>query len=309
MTVQDLPLKPREGGSAASSSEAVYHYTTMEAMMKIANSAAIWATSISYLNDASEREHFLTLIRKRFPKFCEIHAPADSEIFAGALLPRKDAVRNRPFVASFSEEGDSLTQWRSYCPKGNGVAIGFRVDCLERAFLRDPRPHSDEVSFGPVNYVDSDSLDREKQLDKQILAILRTARSIESKFKLNGKPFSAKSVFPVILQNRAVFHKHSSFAGEHEYRLVVSLSSATPIEFRFSGSTLVPYVSINIPRRSEGAAPENRRPDRRVRRDFIRRVVIGPTVNPNLSAEAVKLFFQARMKVEVVHSKVPYRDW
>ena len=35
-----------------------------------------------------------------------------------------------PFVASFSENGDQLSQWRAYCPKGNGFSIGFRYSDL-----------------------------------------------------------------------------------------------------------------------------------------------------------------------------------
>ena len=35
----------------------------MDAMMKIAKSESIWATSIQYLNDVSEQEHYIRLIR------------------------------------------------------------------------------------------------------------------------------------------------------------------------------------------------------------------------------------------------------
>ena len=38
--------------------EVVYLYTTMDTMVKIVTSGKIWATSISYLNDSSEGEHW-----------------------------------------------------------------------------------------------------------------------------------------------------------------------------------------------------------------------------------------------------------
>ena len=53
--------------------EVVYHYTTMDTMIKIVSSNSIWATSINYLNDVSERDHFRCLIRDRIPTYIENH--------------------------------------------------------------------------------------------------------------------------------------------------------------------------------------------------------------------------------------------
>ena len=103
--------------------EVVYHYTSIDTMMKIVDSASIWATSISYLNDVSEREHYLRLIRERIPVYRQSHSLPDESIFDDFLNESDLGFQSRPFVASFSEEDDSLPQWRSYCPHGNGVAI------------------------------------------------------------------------------------------------------------------------------------------------------------------------------------------
>jgi hypothetical protein len=44
--------------------------------------------------------------------------------------------------------------------------------------------------------------------------------------------------------------------------------------------------------------------------DFVSRVVIGPSPNADLSRAAVELFFQKHeMKVDVVSSAIPFRDW
>ena len=56
------------------------------------------------------------------------------------------------FVCSFSEDGDSLPQWRGYCPNGLGIAIGFSSDVLKAGQLEFPRvtsqaSDSDEASF------------------------------------------------------------------------------------------------------------------------------------------------------------------
>jgi hypothetical protein len=146
--------------------EAVYHYTSIEAMMKIARAASIWATSISYLNDTSEGDHYLDLIRKRIPAYVSAHPTINPSIFARFLDdPRSDFLLSRPFVASFSALGDSLPQWRSYCPQGNGVAIGFKTDCLARSTLPTKQTKQDTpdwfgsllqpwVIFRKIQYVD-----------------------------------------------------------------------------------------------------------------------------------------------------------
>src|SRR5271163_3890133 len=94
--------------------EILYHYTTIDAMMNIAKYRKIWATSISYLNDSSEGDHLLGMIRKRLPALLKKHSLDDS------VLERLDytdtEIGDRPFIASFSTEANSLPQWRSYCP-------------------------------------------------------------------------------------------------------------------------------------------------------------------------------------------------
>jgi hypothetical protein len=114
--------------------EVVYHYATMDTMMKIAESGCIWATNINYLNDVTEGDYFQQLIRERIPEYRATHQVDDPSIFDEFLNASPQDVVSRPFVASFTQDSDSLSQWRSYCPNGNGVAIGFRVDCLKCAF-------------------------------------------------------------------------------------------------------------------------------------------------------------------------------
>ncbi len=65
-----------------SAPEIVYHYTSMEAMKKIVESATIWATSIRYLNDVSERDLFIGLIRERIPN------PLLSTVGSGSVFER-----------------------------------------------------------------------------------------------------------------------------------------------------------------------------------------------------------------------------
>ena len=299
--------------------EVVYHYTTMDTLMKIAKDASIWATSISYLNDTSEGQHFLQLVRDRIPRYGRLHTLEDKDIFAEFLKASDRGFESRPFVASFSQEGDSLSQWRSYCPNGNGVSIGFRVDCLERAFVERVPDYGlpPEVTFKAIDYLDASNV---RSLDSAIDAAIRESTS-ESRENLNveGHPFfTPAEYFEIRIEQSAGFKKHPSFSNECEYGLLVNgtLSNQFYFEFRPTRSTLVPYIPIHIPRVPPGGGATIESPLKGMlpplsgHWDFIDRVVIGPTPNKDLSLAAVAAFFdKQKMAVEVVSSAIPYRDW
>jgi hypothetical protein len=136
--------------------------------------------------------------------------------------------------------------------------------------------------------------------------------------------------FTLVMQFMACARKHFSFSSEREFRLLAdAVYHANWMEFRAVRSTLVPYVPVSIPRkRASKSAPTDTEEDERAvtpqdlvevfgnileslrGTDFIGRVVIGPSPNADLSRAAVELFFQKqKMKVEVVSSAIPYRDW
>ena len=71
-------------------------------------------THASYLNDASEGKELRTILD-------EMALP--SEVYK--ILDYIDKYYET-YICSFSENGDLLSQWRGYCPDGEGYAIGFK---------------------------------------------------------------------------------------------------------------------------------------------------------------------------------------
>ncbi|MGA2570645.1 MAG: DUF2971 domain-containing protein [Terracidiphilus sp.] len=296
----------------------VYHYTSMDVMMSILKSQSVWATSIVYLNDLSEQEHFLKIILKHLNE--DPQAPDDAAnqaISQGIEQFKRNDFLSRPFVTSFSRYDDSLPQWRSYCPHGNGVAIGFRVDCLKRASLK-AFPDNDvslgmEVSFGEVEYIDPKSVSSIGGIiDEKAEMAMKRVHSYRSELKSAFAP----RIFKRELELLACFKKDHSFSNEGECRLVVSdlRGCLSAIEFRPVRSTLVPYVVIGIPR--EGSQFKDQPDDSRnvlghgERRHFVDRIVVGPTTNMGLSCQSVNYCCaKYGLNVEVVPSKIPFRDW
>ena len=218
-----------------------------------------------------------------------------------------------PFVTSFSEYKDSLMHWRSYCPEQSGVAIGFRVACLEEARI-DEGPQAGmlipPMGFAKISYVDASD---ENVIDKlirraQVIAKFRYAEAHIPKDK-NDLDSRLPEFFSWAVEALACSSKHSSFQHEGEHRLLLGNIGyrENNLRFRPVRSTLVPYVPIHIPSISEAAGDQNYKSKPW---DAIANIVIGPTANMDLTTKAVDAFFRIRsMNVAIEPSAIPYRDW
>lgn len=301
--------------------EVVYHYTTVDTMMKIVTSRKIWATSISYLNDSLEGEHFLRMVRQRLPGLLSRYQLNDTVL--NKLSDGPKPVESRPFVASFSSEGDSLPQWRSYCPQGNGVAIGFRVSCLKKTQLwQDNREAPQSPRFKSVEYMKDDI--PEASLEESIEEIARLVDSaivlFQEKYAKETLRVPREDIFAAFAEMEACWRKHASFSAEHEYRLIVDRFSVPRhnLEFRSVRSTIVPYLELSIPAQS-ALKMDNKEKEFHGEfgvqggyksLDFVAKVVVGPTSNMDLTVEAIKSFFRKHnLDVRVVPSTCPFRDW
>jgi hypothetical protein len=289
----------------------------------------IWATSINYLNDTTEGEHYLGLIRERIQNYIFSHKVADLHVFDRILSESKSSFEDRPYVASFSELDDSLPQWRSYCPQGNGVSIGFRTDCLVRSHVKDAAleqepPHPEKwryeffrpkVKIAKIEYIDKTA---QESLDQDISTAIKEARAEAVEFagiksgqvEHDEGATSPARLFESVMQRRAGFKKNPSFSNESEYRLLVDSSvwNRRLLDFRTTRSTLVPFLRVDIPRCLSKPKPW---PQENADAAFIGRVVIGPTPNTELSRQAVLAFLyrEGLKNVDVKTSEIPYRDW
>jgi hypothetical protein len=108
-----------------------YHYTSAQALLSSVQSQRIWASHVRYLNDTAEATWMWRAVLRRLRDRRD-SAKTEQEISAMSelvgLIERRQVLNE--FVASFSENGDDLTQWRAYCPAGNGFSIGFSSAAL-----------------------------------------------------------------------------------------------------------------------------------------------------------------------------------
>src|SRR5215831_17682600 len=136
----------------------LWHYTSYAGFQGIVTSKRIWATEYRFLNDRQELLHARELAQTLIEEEPE---------FIGDLFPARDAIREAVngaydsgplhedrlsiMVASFSEEGDQLSQWRGYANDSRGVSVGFDLPNL-----RPPSNAGTAVTFASCVYKQAD---------------------------------------------------------------------------------------------------------------------------------------------------------
>jgi hypothetical protein len=292
--------------------EVVYHYTSAETLLKIAKSGKIWATNLRYLNDVSESDHCINALRARLPGFLLQH-PSEYDDDLRAALARVTDDFDPPYVASFSAVKDSLPQWRSYCPNGNGVSIGFKMSALRESVL------SRKSSLGEQFPVQKSSVQKVEYLgvqdwdfqDRILLQTIVALKKFEEEQDALNLPYDEKTMtsdeffFTTEISSRSSLVKHSAFETEQEYRLIAPslMFSDAPVQCRCSRTTVIPYLEVLMP--EWGKTMESFR----YTDFFIQEIVVGPTPDFGLTAVALETFFWSmKVPVTIYKSSVPFRD-
>jgi hypothetical protein len=278
----------------------LYHYTSMDVLEKITRTKEVWASEVSHLNDRTEYSHALDFIKsvveKRLEGNSELKKLVDTHVRAWKFGQDGEEA----FVCSFSEQKDSLPQWRGYCSAGLGVAIGFSSRALRGGTL--------EMSDEDAGTLNPENLSLQFELLKCVYTQTDKTRLIEDAIGSYIKALRGESKHigqqncGIILRNlismcRPLF-KHRSFKEEHEWRLVVSTDSFTipTRRFRVGRSSIIPYLQIGLNLQAG---------------EYIKEIMVGPTPNEELAVKGVSrmLFDRGLGGVTVRASQVPYRMW
>jgi hypothetical protein len=103
----------------------LYHYTNQAGLLGIIKNREIWATHTQYLNDSKEYRHAVDVVTDLIIK--RLTAACDSRRILEDMSSGLDGIEGMNVcVCSFSEDGDSLSQWRAYGGPTSGYAIGFK---------------------------------------------------------------------------------------------------------------------------------------------------------------------------------------
>lgn len=201
-----------------------WHYTDANGLLGILKSGKLWASCISYLNDAAEVAFGLEIL--------ETLLKEEGDSPRRPIWPHKTHPLTRSaqdvYAISFSAEGDLLSQWRGYAGRA-GYAMGFSTEFMYLAYAHTvggayPEPYAIRYGEDARHHLRNDlqgRLDvRDRRLeDDDAWALLRNLPR----------------------------YKHGSFSEEQEWRIAVLEPTPESVEFRERNGRLLPYVEVPLP--------------------------------------------------------------
>lgn len=295
----------------------LYHYTTQSGLLGIIEDKSIRATDIFYLNDSTEYTYAFDLMHEKIKELIEnlpskdlppaigsnkINKKDISQIKHKILETIQDLLKSLwkvkengyfdIFICSFSKHPDQLSQWRGYCPNGNGLCIGFNTEKLKdlmtiKGFALVKCIYKKEEQIKIIDSIFTDSL-----------------KKLKSKFDEKGETISDKEIEDLEwdtvyrLIEAAPKFKDISFEDEEEWRFHKMLEpDDKDIRYREGLSMITPYIDIHL------SNEETNLP--------IERLIVGPTPHIDLSASSAKSMLRNKnlKDCEITPLKIPYRAW
>jgi len=282
--------------------EFLYHYTREKGLYGILEKDCIWATHYRFLNDLSEcleaPELFEAMIRQQSSTQFQ-----QSEISKAVRQAHYNNILNRlraqiestdAYFVSFTDEstsqtpGDRLTLWRGYGENSQGFSLGFHRSKLQQR----------------VNFF-------EQQLRKQI-PLKQCLYGENDESELKRKAIIGTLVGFLVLPNSQVLEKvlewsarfkNKAFYEEREWRFVLQMSKAEResnggrIEFHDGRFGKTPHIAVPLALKDQDSP--------------LKRIVVGPAQDKEQAAARlrIELVQMGIHGVEVVPSKIPYRNW
>lgn len=328
----------------------LYHYTTASGLEGILRSNSLWASDVRYMNDASELSHATTLVLDEASNVINevtdtrlqpILKPLQGHIniFLQSFVNEISCFGPRPFCACFCEDKDLLSQWRGYTAGQRGYSLGLDLGSLQPTLFPYLFPNT---ILRKVVYEE----DKQRSWIREITQTWLTAalNLLDSRTDLAPAdifPYPAVWALQEAVAEQLLCFKHSGFSEENEWRLiklvyvreeldlagsrweqtqresfintmkqpgveVPSFSDRPPgnaegidINFRESQLGFIPYIKVNL----KSPSSQERLP--------LQEVVQGPTSDPKLSLDSLRMFLESRHfkwpMIEVNPSEIPLR--
>jgi hypothetical protein len=242
----------------------LYHYTDQKGLIGILSSKQIWLSHSQYLNDSREFRHAIELVHDEI-KILEtsLPDPGDRDT-AKSLHEQLDGIeKTNVMVCSFSEDRDSLPQWRAY-----GGRTGFAIGFSSGSIVSDPK--NTGILLGKCIYEETD---QRELLKSEIKIVFDQKRKWDRNGRTEDEEGLPNQLIPKLLR-LAPLIKHESFNSEKEWRLIgIESCSSQNFGFREGVSTIIPYYRHSLLNEKKEMS--------------LHEVVVGPTPQPQLSISAV----------------------
>lgn len=287
----------------------LYHYTSATGLIGILSSKSFWLTDLRYMNDMSELQYAQQVIEQCISDQTENSVLSDIQReFLGRISKSYSPFESGASVysASFCENGNLLSQWRSYRGQGGGYALGFdffhtirmlNKQCVLRKVVYKSEEQKKLVNFAVSNFVDAiGSVTQHAKLD-----------DVSSTFLP-----AACQAFSEVAGEIMFCLKHPDFHEEREWRLVHFSRQVSPVnrdveipQFREFQGNIIPYHSVSFQ-----AVIDASNNDLSGIGFPVRQITIGPTISSELNEQSIRtLIYSLSKDVEpkIDKSEIPLR--
>ncbi|KDC54000.1 DUF2971 domain-containing protein [Pseudoalteromonas sp. S3431] len=222
------------------SNELVYHYTSLDAFISIVNSRTFRFGDARTMNDYTEIEHNINLLlnlEKQKPELMEklnISNEGFNKGIENIQFFKKYIENHYIHIMSFSNNPDTLSQWRGYADSGKGICFGMNLSALRHCCL-----NSIYRIAGNCIYI-------QEQLNKEAQNLLKLASTFDS----NDCEFEARSNFLDDFIAFITTGKNEAFIDEGEVRLVSFIEKLPPpqdVKFINSNGFIKSYLEVSFP--------------------------------------------------------------
>jgi len=212
-----------------------YHYTSGEALYGIINNLELWATNASFLNDKSEIDYSIKIVRD----YISITTNLKSIPWINDYITLLDNQKiPEIFICSFSKSYDDLNQWRGYGSLGNSYCIEFNKLRLDTCLWE----------FGNIHNVIYDKSEQLNIIDY----IFNEGNSLYNSL-INDPNFNLSSFliyFNYVILLLLPLFKHYKFSSEEEIRIVIReetiIRNKYTIQHKLGKNSIIPYHALKF---------------------------------------------------------------
>lgn len=285
--------------------ETLYHYTSQSGLIGIIRDNEIWMTHTQYLNDSQEFHDAIGFVEEEIKRQIAVATGVVEKTVLGEMLGAidQDHTGMNVCVCSFSEDGDSLSQWRAYGGSASGYSIGFCGSFLEQVAKQE-----DHFLLAKCIYDAKDKRTLATQFVDANLREILTNRNIPSSDPDYEYWHSGGGLLAHLNKFAPIF-KDGSFFDEKEWRVISKPLNCTAerFDYRLGRSMITPFYHLPITNDAEHQGEKR-----------FRKIFVGPTPHRELSKRSVSnLLASQRLAsnftpggpVTVENSNIPYRSW
>lgn len=238
----------------------LHHYTDAFGVHGIVASNCLWATAAQFSNDLSEIEYAVSIAMEIIEELWghKKHLSPWEQLLAAHvrhLLATPLHTFGQPFIVSFCEDGDLLSQWRAY-GRTSGFSLAFSPLCrdeeVQLVCKKGFRTMVRRVVYNP---------DKQRARLRFILGNLIKLVNGFSFPSTSQKGRSAHVELSMLLvlemTDWACTVKHEAFSEEHEWRIITYPRHATlvgtklenyeGVSVRPTSKLLLPYMILQAP--------------------------------------------------------------